>query len=501
MDVVILRELYRSLGFIIPPFATYSAEEEVDYLDNIFNPPKYLNTLYTDIKNGATRFIFGERGSGKTALAFRLKRNAENDNILSILIDSYDGINLKNNNKQFLLKIIQYSVTILCINLINRPDLIRKLNKIEKEKLTFFIELFFRSLSRIEFENLHNKTSSVKTYNIIKRICNYSVIKTINGILSTGVELASSSITKSLGLETKPTVGIYKEYFPELTEIDITTKELNINDIDVTYEKLRNFLEELSLLVKKLGFKKMVIFFDRIDELPQLEGKVDKIAMFINEILQDTTLLLYPNVSYMFIIWSRIRPELSNSNVRFDKFKPVVITWIKEEIESILKIRLDFFSHFKVKIKDILKKDDEYEEIIYISNNSPRDLFRLLSCIYDEQANDNPHVRFFHTKNLKKGIEKFIKNYDFYSLYPKKGTKEDIYNVIHQILSLNIIEFKVTDIMRYRKISQQTAISHLKIMKNYNLIEDVSDSKSYKVIDPKLVYLIKNNIKNFSFIK
>ena len=55
--------------------------------------------------------------------------------------------------------------------------------------------------------------------------------------------------------------------------------------------------------------------------------------------------------------------------------------------------------------------------------------------------------------------------------------------------------------MRYRKISQQTAISHLKIMKNYNLIEDVSDSKSYKVIDPKLVYLIKNNIKNFSFIK
>lgn len=238
----------------------------------------------------------------------------------------------------------------------------------------------------------------------------------------------------------------------------------------------------------------MVIFFYRIDEFKQLESKVDKITTFINEILQDTTLLLISNISFIFIIWSRIKTELMPLNIRFDKFKPLDITWSRGEIESILNLQLNFFSSGKISINDIIKDDNEYNIIIDVSNNSPRDLFRLLSCIYDEQFNDNLKSNFFESKNILIGIDKFIKNYNFYSLYPaKKGTREDIYNVINEILSLSLNEFTVTDIMRVRKIAQQTAISHLKTMKNYNLIQDITDTRNYKVVDPKILYLIKNN--------
>jgi hypothetical protein len=41
-------ELYQSLGLNQNPFSKFSAEEELEYLKDIYVTPKYFNSLFSD---------------------------------------------------------------------------------------------------------------------------------------------------------------------------------------------------------------------------------------------------------------------------------------------------------------------------------------------------------------------------------------------------------------------------------------------------------------------
>ncbi len=84
-----MEELYENMGFTSNPFSRFSAEEEKEYLEEIYIKPRYYRTVYNDIKDGTSRFIIGERGIGKTALMLNLEQDLEKNNIFSVLIDEY----------------------------------------------------------------------------------------------------------------------------------------------------------------------------------------------------------------------------------------------------------------------------------------------------------------------------------------------------------------------------------------------------------------------------
>jgi hypothetical protein len=91
--------LFKNLGFKENPFSRFSAEEEISYLREIFYEPRYYSTIFQDIINNNSRYVFGERGSGKSALMFRLIENlAEKNNTLIALIDNYSEFIGKGNN-------------------------------------------------------------------------------------------------------------------------------------------------------------------------------------------------------------------------------------------------------------------------------------------------------------------------------------------------------------------------------------------------------------------
>lgn len=102
-----MEELFYNLGFRENPFSRFSAEEETDYIDNIFSPPKYYQTIYSDIFAGTSRFILGGRGIGKSALMFKLKNKLDSRACLTILIDQYDNIPETENEKQLLIEILK----------------------------------------------------------------------------------------------------------------------------------------------------------------------------------------------------------------------------------------------------------------------------------------------------------------------------------------------------------------------------------------------------------
>ena len=493
------RELYQNLGFKENPFSRFSAEEELEYLEDIFIHPKYYQTIYSNLQAGASRFIFGERGIGKSALMFKLKNQLENEKKFAILIDRYDEIPLKNNNKEFLLEVLKVLTTNFSIMILKNPFIIKSLNKYDKEKLAFFINTFFKSLSRTEFEEIYNKATSYKDKNIFKKFFNWLLLKPINITISGASEFISSTVSNSLGLN-NPSREFYKSYIPELQLKHIEESKINIKILE--YKRIKEFLNDLVGIIKKTGYDKAVIFFDKIDEYQELGGNIDLISEFLKEIISDTNLLYLNDLSLVFVLWNKIKGPLNTKGLRCDKFKARDITWTTDEIERILESRLKHFSidsEKSVIINGIIKEKKYLDEIYNIANGSPRHLIMLLSSIYDEQAILDSNVNEFSNEAIERGMLNFIKNFDYHSIYPGKSTTKDyIVNVINKILKVGKVEFEIKDMVATYKISNQSASSIIQKMRNYALIDEIdntgSKAKRYLIIEPKIKYLVNNKI-------
>lgn len=494
-----MEDLFSNLGFRSNPFSRFSAEEEREYLTSIYIRPKYYNTLRNDLSNGTSRFIFGQRGSGKSALIFELEKELFTNKSFSIIIDNYDSIPLKQNDCHLLLLVIQNLTKKFIIFLTKNPFLIRNLRPVEKEKLSLIIQDFYKSTSRREFEDSFNQITRYKTRNLFRNIYNNFVNKPLNIIVSTGLEIGADFIRKSFGLPNVNSENFYKSYLPEIS-LETIQQESKTEHFLKSYKLLKDILLDLVEIIRKSGFNSVVIFFDKIDEFKKLEGNIENIVGFTEEILKDTNLLYFDNLSIVFSIWTEIKNELNARGVRFDKFKPVDITWNDADIKEILELRLNHFAKKRPhSIKNLISDDDQIESLITLAYKSPRDLIRILSTIYDEQETIDNSVNSFNLEIIEKGKIKFCTNYDFYSIFPsKRGTKEDILSIIKRILKINRTVFKGTDLAATYKFSSQSANNYVKIMKNYGLIRDVDETvggpREFEVTDPKIRYMINKKI-------
>lgn len=481
--------LYQNLGFKENPFSRFSAEEEIDYLAEIFYEPKYYSTIFQDVLNNNSRYIFGERGSGKSALMFKLIENlAENKDSLIILIDSYGEFVQKGNNlsKKYLLSFIRKIIKTLIQDLLIRGKNANNLDTIEKEKLAFIIKNFFLTISRKEFEKFQE--------NIGKKIYNDVVNPLINNVLSGVVTLTSDVVSKSLGL---PNGGekFYREYLPPMAE----TKTEKINLLEIRENALLEILEDLLDIAYKLGYKRITLFLDKIDEEPKIASKIDEEVRILLPLLKNNQLILNKKFSFVFILWSKVKRELNSNGVRFDKIKPLDVNWEEYDLIDIMKKRILYFSGGNTTFESLFQDKSSIALLAHLANKSPRDFLHLMGNIYDQQSNINPDSSIFTNQAVSQGIIHFLKNYDFYSIYPaQRGTKQDIRGIISKLKAINKTEFKVKDVMVVLKLAHQASSSHIKIMKNYGIVKEKDDTpgmeKEYIISDPKISFIIKNNI-------
>jgi hypothetical protein len=487
-----MKELYQSLGFRTNLFSKYSAEEELNYLDQVYVSPKYFNSLYSNLKDASSRFIIGSRGSGKTALIIQLKKSLDENNVFTYLIENFENIPTKNNEKYFLLEILQGIVSDYSLALSKNPILLKKLDKYDKEKLSFFVEQFFKTLSKREYLNRNNSIKRFQTKNKFINLYNNVLNRPINYLVSGGVELLSDVVSKSLNLPRIPNDNFYKNYLPEIKTI---TPERKITTNDFDYNSLKDILIDLSKIIKKSGYTNVVILLDKIDENRNLKGAINDICTFIEEILKDTNLLMQNDFSVVFSIWDEVRNVLASRGVRFDKFRPIDVTWTNEEISEIINKRIEFFSDKPKKLEDFLVDESEKDNLIKLANFSPRDLFHLLSTIYDEQSLINSEVTFFSREAINKGKIKFCKEYEYYALFPSnRNSKEDVFRNINRLLKTGKNILKANDIAAAHKVSGVTANSYVKIMSDFNFLKMTDEQYLYQVNDPKIAYLIDSKI-------
>ncbi|WP_145758339.1 P-loop ATPase, Sll1717 family [Sediminicola sp. YIK13] len=494
-------ELFERLKFKKNPFSTFSAEQERKFLDEIFIYPNNYNSLRSDIIENRSRFIIGARGIGKTALIYKIKREIEENNVFAILIDDFEGVPVKNNKKHFLKLIINETIKLYCATISKNPNLLRNLDKNDKEKLSFIIAEFFKSLSLREYEQYYDKATKFKSKNLFKNIYNNIFNKPINLLLGGGLELASDFVRKSFGLPDSNTTGLYKNYLPEL-ELETIRKSENPSEFLEDAKALKLIWIDLTQLINKSGFKTTTILFDRADEYTALGQGIESITTFLKDLLTDTTLLLSENYSIVIGLWDATKNDFDQLGVRFDKIKPFNINWSPKKLNEILEKRIEHFSDRKVKANDIFP-EQTINKLIDLSDNSPRYLFRQLSVIYDTQNNFDSTSNSITKKAVEEGQVNYCKDFEFYAVFPsKKGSKEDILVNVNRILKIGSLEIKTKDYVDIAKVSTPTAINYIKIVQNYGLVHYIGETengaKTYQVQNPVIKFLIEKGVKEIN---
>ncbi len=488
-----------NIGLNKNPFSKRSSEQELDFLVEIFYEPNYYGTLINDLSSGDSRFIIGQRGHGKSSIINKLVEDLEKEkNLFVIKIDRFETVPIKKNETAFIKLILKSLVTKLAIFLNKNQQFLKCLDKTEKEKLAFFIRVFFRTLSKEEYKNIYDNVHKVKVKNFFIRIFNQFGLIPANTITSTVVSVTSSLIRQTLGIDNSDSQNVYKEYFGVINEVDIMT--LDIDKQECTKDKLKQMLDELLLIFQKLEFKTTIILFDKIDEYQELNQEISKIGQFTSEILSDTELLLNDKLAIGFSLWSELRSELSGT-VRFDKFGSIDVRWKKNDLEPLINKRIKYFSINNDKtLADLVPNENDRNDILSIANKSPRDLISLLSDIYKEQSNNNQNVTFFESQSVSNGLISFCSNYDYDSLYPSKvGKNKEIKAMINRILAVRLTRFMAKNLTEVFNQTNSQTDGQIKLMLNYRLIREddilgANNAKYYEVIDPKVEFLIKRTI-------
>lgn len=480
-------ELFSNMGFEKNPFSKFSAEDERTYLKEIYETPRFYQTLVDELVEGNSRYLLGERGVGKSALMFYLIEDLRSKGIYPILIDEYDETPIKNNGYELLLLVEQNIITHLGVELLCNKSKVKKLAKDDREKLAFLINVFFKNLNKNKVKELYEEISGEKKKNIFKRLCNHFLIKPINIILSGASNVAGLTVSKALGLPIIDNNVVYLQFVSELSENGETKEYSKMN-----YKDIKEILRETAVLIEKLGYKKLVVFFDKLDEYTKLKSQIDLIVDFIETITTDTSLIYSQEFGFEFLLWNKLKEKMKEKQVRFDKARPIDIDWSKEELKKILSRRLSFFSEHKIKVEDIFFDSKKLDKVIELANGSPRQLTMLLARIYEEQSKTDGNVKKFSDEAVKRGMNSFCQNFEYELFYPKLTIKD----VVNRILKVGKTEFTISDLASATKKSIPTATNWIRTMKNVGFVEETEGelsgkAKVYKVIEPKIRYMIE----------
>ena len=487
------------------PFLQRSAEDELTFLDQIYYTPTYYDELLHNAINGISRMLVGKRGLGKSATIHMLFKELKINNTLPILITRYDGIPLTDNEPYFLYKIMQGMCNGIARHLyINKKDR-KKLNKNQKERLSFFIELFFDTRTSEEYIKYAKEIERKKRWNWAKKIYNW-LVPLLNGSLNCIIESSSAVIRKSIGMD-GDNINIDNVARQYLKEADLE----KINSVPITEiaswdkAKLIKLLNQLKEIANKIGYQSIVVLFDKIDEFPAINADIDKIVDFTKDLLLDTDLLYTENLSIVFSIWSDAKRALNKAGVRFDKFEDINIEWTNLDLEKLINKRLKYFTidhGAPVTMESLIPDSNTRNDIIKLADKSPRALLKLLGILYSMENNpdDFNQVKSFGTANISQGIIQYCQSYDYFSNQSVKvGGKTDLYNWINKILLLKLINFTSEHVKKEFSLTTKTTNIYIQTMIRLELIKEnicpnEEDITEYSVIDPRICYLISRGI-------
>ncbi|MYN42770.1 hypothetical protein GTP55_25840 [Duganella sp. FT109W] len=481
----------KNIGLNNYPFSVFTAEEEKEFLNKAFIRPIAYSTSSSAAKEGKNVFIYGERGTGKTALLYRLTTECA----ASIVpISDYSALPLIPNKSDIHGFYLDNLSGLILRTIAASISLRTKINKQDKLLLSYLLKKHTTSISRNSILNemqviQHSwmKRAGVSIWN--------SLLGLLNNVAGAAVDAASDAISKSMGLPSIGAAGDKKEYFKQIhLSVDDTFDESTANSI---------ILGKALDLCGKIGISRTTFILDRIDEDSRWKNDSDLIADFLRPFLTENELFYNQKLQFIFSIWS-IPYQKVKSDFRSNKFCVEPIEWTADALMLVLNKRLAEHSNSGINNYAEIFEDPDYfkKDVVPLANANPRDLWQLMHKIFREQYRINAQATKISVEAMDFGIKEFVKGFSYYEYYPKKNNAKsntmDVYSYIAHLLKLSKCQFTTTTLDEAARTGGSTS-NYIVGMEAMGLVRRCEEkgpkgSNLYEIRDPKVKYAVLNNI-------
>jgi hypothetical protein len=331
------------------------------------------------------------------------------------------------------------------------------------------------------------KRSAISIYNSTRMVLNYG--------LKALTKAVSDALIKHFSA------------LPEFDSGDIEYFKRLDSEIDESFtpaDKSYQYLDKLCKLVLKSKFKEIIILIDKIDEDPRFKNDAERIASFIEGIASNHKVIINGDFKVILFVWSTPFNSVK-SNIRTQKIVLQPLSWTSSALIEVAGKRLSAYSNGSVCDLSKIFEDDSnksIENIISMCNENPRDLWHLLDKSLVSQFEIDSSNKI--TKQaVAVGIEKFVKQFNYYEYYPKKSNARadsmDIYSYIKHLMKLDSNTFTKNKLSEMAGTGGSTN-NYVVAMENMGLIKRTGDKSKeggviYEIRDPKVRYARENGIE------
>ena len=411
------------------------------------------------------------------------------------MIDDYSDLPLSPTVSTYYKLILSNIASTLFNKLFDEKERLKKLNKNDKLILSLLLSEYTDQVTlaelirKIEAIQLPGWKRFIKNKgDLVRAILNYG--------LTAGLNIVNDVIRN------------YYSGLPPIQESQIRdiapqfniAVESEFNVTDASYK----FLLCVCALIKKLGYDRISVFFDKFDEDSRMENNAEIIAEFISPLLTDNKLLENSSIQIVVSVWEVPFSRLTSA-VRTQKHYCPQLNWTAGKLADALNTRVSVFSQGKISNYRAMFSsgiDESYFDSIFeLSNGNPRDLWHIFDHIFRAQYEIDPLTNKLSAEAVIKGLTDFVMNFNFYEYYPRKSNAKantmDVYSYIKHLLKLTDEKFTKNQLNELAKTGSSTT-NYVIGMESIGLIAKTSEKLNggvlYQIKDPKVVYAMRNGL-------
>lgn len=485
-------DYYKSLGLVTYPFSVYTAESEKDKAESIYKRPSNYSVIDEAI-NGSSVIITGERGSGKTALNLDIARRKKSDKTLLVNIEEFSKLEEGFNYEQLYRFITERVASEFFRKMSFSPSSFWSYSKDDRLHLSMYLNKYVPVSTKRQLRDQIQKIQqglikrySINVYNFSRVVLNYG--------MKAATKAVSDAVTKHFSALPEFDSGD-AEYFKRL--------EVEVDDSFTPEDQSYHYLERLCLLILKSKIDEITIVIDKIDEDPRFTNDAERIAGFIKDIASNHNVIINDNFKVVLFVWSTPFNSIK-SNIRTQKIVLQPLSWNSLGLREAAGKRLSAFSNKQINQLDTIFDEDSVgyiDKILYMCNENPRDLWHLLNKSLEAQF-EIDSTRKITREAIEIGIERFVKQFNYYEYYPRKSNSRadsmDIYSYTKHLMKLD------SNIFTKNKLNEMAGTggstnNYVVAMENMGLIRKTGEKNSqggvlYEIRDPKVRYARERNI-------
>lgn len=437
-------------GFEVSPFEQYVAEKEPLINEYAVKPP-YFEEAKRRIEAVSSFLLFGRRGSGKSATRLTAEKEvwSSKSNRVPLIVSLTDFHNIIRERS---------------VEAVTDLDICTRVAFLTVESILLWIsnqgegEAFLDALTDYEQKLLISiaKSFYLTVPETERRISSEDAMKVLH---QNWVNQTQDWIHKRWGSISSVIAKISSAIVKKKLENDNIAQDieaiLRSTDSVQTSKALLTRLVELS---RALGFSGIVALVDKVDETAKTQKSSEATATLVHPIISQVQLMEIDGLAWIFFLWDKVKSDFSGEKLyaRLDKFAHSEIEWSDVFLKEMVGHRISYFSDQKFRsLGDLCERnvdtDRHLNEILSLTQNSPRELIRLLDVVVREYNSNYGHLpegRKLTDADLEAGKDAYVRDV-LWNVYDSK--------VLSQLLRFNRPTFTNRDVQSAFKVQAPSA--------------------------------------------